>query len=439
MISLARFKIKILIVLIFCAFMTFSVLVYVMKITEKCENDSFGLCVYVSKNSLFKTRYVLYKIHENATFSSNYLLESPFQFSLQMKKFKTTTKAIFVPHNTNSNNVLSTLITKNHSQRIYPLTNYSSGTHKPIILSFGFTEEVFHDYIKNNTIKAAQFKQSSSYFKVYEERKKQLRKFCRKYFKGDDILQVKKFRLDHVLIDEKHKILYCYVPKVACTNWKRIFLFLMGKVSSKDLDTFPSRKVHFKNLYKSIDNYTVAEVLKLTQKYTKFIFVRHPFERLLSAYRNKLEQHYDSSKYFQARFGKYIIKKFRKNPTNVSLTKGDDVTFSEFVSYLLSSNPNFYNEHWQKMTDLCHPCLINYDFIGKYETLVEDSNFLLRYIGTNLSFPILHKPSTTRSNLKKYYNTLSKSVIYKLYSIYEMDFRLFGYDLFNVTDWKNSG
>lgn len=431
--NFVRFKLKMLIVLTFCVFMTFSMLIYVMKMTEKCDDASNEMCIHVSKNPFLKATYVFYKIRDNTGFMSNQMIKpsisplSKFQEIFTTERILNETIEKKTMFNNYSYDKFKTTNSSMNETNLKILRNNLDGEYENKEGQIEMKDE--HDNFNNLGIKKIQG-ENSSWEKIYEKRYKNLENICSKYFDSKRLLKTKKMKLNHVLIDEKHKILYCYVPKVACTNWKRIFLVLTGKAENfSQVINLPASQIHNKNLFKSLQNYSVTEILNMTNEYTKFIFVRHPFERLLSAYRNKLEQHYDSSKYFQARFGKYIIKNFRKNPTNVSLAKGDDVTFSEFVNYIVSSDPNRYNEHWQRMTDLCHPCLIKYDFIGKYENIIQDSNFLLKSFGTSLKFPKLSKPSTTASNLAKYYGTLERKTILKLYRIYEMDFRLFDYDV----------
>lgn len=76
-----------------------------------------------------------------------------------------------------------------------------------------------------------------------------------------------------------------------------------------------------------------------------------------------------TSVYFQDRVGKRIIKAFRENPSNESLAYGHDVTFKEFAVFLTNRSAELAdvvnNEHWQPITNLCHPCLIKYSLVGK--------------------------------------------------------------------------
>ncbi|XP_064214306.1 carbohydrate sulfotransferase 11 isoform X2 [Tribolium castaneum] len=247
---------------------------------------------------------------------------------------------------------------------------------------------------------------------------------------GCDRLRVRKslnwLQLDHVLVDHKHRLLYCYVPKVACTNWKRILMVLTGVTSATNVVDIPGSVAHAENSTLKLSQLRNDSIANCVNTYTTFIMVRHPFERLLSAYRNKFETTY--TQYFRVRYGKDIIRKYRKNATKTDLETGRNVSFREFVLYILDGGAAA-NEHWAPIYDLCQPCSLNYTFIGRYETLGEDSRALLDMIGApSLTFPYT-KPSNTAYKLKRYFQQLSMSDIQRLYKQYEYDFKLFGYNL----------
>lgn len=204
----------------------------------------------------------------------------------------------------------------------------------------------------------------------------------------------------------------------------------------------------------------------LTEEYTRFILVRHPFERLLSAYRNKLEGGSPSARYFQSRVGRQIVRELRPGASNESLDQGNDVQFGEFVQYLLTPelsriNQTDYNEHWEVIAKLCNPCVMKYNVVGefknviihglenqfsntiisfcagKYDTLLDDSALALYLAGAkNLTFPTGHKPSSTRANLRHYFDPLPIGAIRRLYEIYEEDFRMFDYGMDDVLGFE---
>jgi len=73
--------------------------------------------------------------------------------------------------------------------------------------------------------------------------------------------------------------------------------------------------------------------------------VRHPFSRLLSAWRQKFDKNYKGVDDYR----KYVdkIKLFERS----SRSDDDDhiVTFKGFLSYVANvATDNYYNEHWRR-------------------------------------------------------------------------------------------
>lgn len=109
-----------------------------------------------------------------------------------------------------------------------------------------------------------------------------------------------------------------------------------------------------------------------------FLFVRDPFERIVSGYRNKLEG--GKNAYYKW-LANRIVKRFRKHPQAAGKPKGP--TFNEFVQYLIEQNANHkpFNEHWAPIYNFCTPCSINFTIIGKVETFNRDSEYIIRQAG----------------------------------------------------------
>ncbi|XP_023808135.2 carbohydrate sulfotransferase 11 [Oryzias latipes] len=239
--------------------------------------------------------------------------------------------------------------------------------------------------------------------------------------------------LKHLVVDEDHELIYCYVPKVACTNWKRVMMVLTGRGKYTDPMKIPSNEAHIPSNLKTLNQYSIPEINHRLKNYLKFIFVREPFERLVSAYRNKFTLKYNSS--FHKRFGTRIIRRYRKNAAQDALVNGDDVKFKEFIEYLVdpaTQKDGPLNEHWQTVYQLCHPCHIHYDMVGKYETLEEDSNYLLQLVGVGdfLHFPSYAKSTrTTDIMTAQFFSNISSQKQIQVYQLYKLDFLMFNYSI----------
>ncbi|KAJ1096363.1 hypothetical protein NDU88_001505 [Pleurodeles waltl] len=183
--------------------------------------------------------------------------------------------------------------------------------------------------------------------------------------------------LDHLIVDDRHGIIYCYVPKVACTNWKRVMIVLSEKLSESetpyhDLLQIPPGDTHnpsslltlnnFQHIYGKFSRHKMKIRLK---KYTKFLFVRDPFVRLISAFRSELLL---ENEWFYRSFSVPIMRRYSNHtsfPASVheAFSTGLIPSFAQLIQYLLDSHTESeepFNEHWRQVYRLCHPCQIEY-------------------------------------------------------------------------------
>ncbi|XP_015719745.1 carbohydrate sulfotransferase 9-like [Coturnix japonica] len=229
-----------------------------------------------------------------------------------------------------------------------------------------------------------------------------------------------------IFVEHKHKFTYCEVPKVGCSNWKRT-IFILQEGLNVEASEIQHDHIHRTSLIKRLSAYPPGEQEEFLNSYTNVMFTRHPLERLVSAYRDKL-LHFEP--YYSATVANRIKAMFRKSKNST-----EKVSFQEFVSFITAVPPNSLDIHWKPMFLLCDPCNIHYDILGKYETLGLDSEQVLKAIGApgSLRYPSLKRYSSEkRTNgdiTLEYLRQLSSEQIEKIKKLYQMDFLLFNYTL----------
>uniref|UniRef100_A0A3P9J3R3 Carbohydrate sulfotransferase n=1 Tax=Oryzias latipes TaxID=8090 RepID=A0A3P9J3R3_ORYLA len=224
-------------------------------------------------------------------------------------------------------------------------------------------------------------------------RKDLLRKYCAGVNQSLDDL--KDTDLKNFIVDDKHGIIYCYIPKVTSV---------------------------LKRITQKIDEYLC------------FLFVRDPFVRLISAYRDKMLNY---NQYFYEGYVRVILQRYKKQTKmtynhKVAKKEGLQPSFYNFIQYILDPRTETkepFEPHWRQMYRLCHPCLIEYDFVGHQESLQEDAQELLKMLKLedDIKFPPSYENVTSGNSVMDWFQSVPLEDRRMLYRIYEEDFLLFGY------------
>lgn len=76
-------------------------------------------------------------------------------------------------------------------------------------------------------------------------------------------------------------------------------MILAGKWNNTDVLSIPASLAHSPGMFRNLSSVAKPERDYMLENFNKMIIARNPFERLLSAYRNKLEGETQSARYFQ--------------------------------------------------------------------------------------------------------------------------------------------
>ena len=182
----------------------------------------------------------------------------------------------------------------------------------------------------------------------------------------------------------------------------------------------------------------LMEIIKLGNYFT-FTIVRHPLDRLISAYPDRiLNGCTDQAKlHFPA-----IFHLTRSNLLTLGIsvlynkiTNCIDTfpTFEEFIRFVIV-NPDG-DLHWMPYHQHCSPCQIEYDAIIKLETAVQDQEYVLKqsmmdqYLNLSYQHHRQRNDVQTKDLRSQYFSNLTCLQFDELTKVYSKDFRLFTYDV----------
>ena len=229
-----------------------------------------------------------------------------------------------------------------------------------------------------------------------------------------------------MLTDDQHKVLFCFLPKVGCTNLKLVFYVNQGLVPrielSKPRDEVEQTWLEIAIQENSFQSLNSTEKKRDLATYFKFVMMRNPLERLASAFRSKIERyalsgtrnhqpHYNWARkeiYRQTHPLKYRdwIRTGGSNPVNI--------TFSDFIDYWL--HPRLidfkYDDHFMSMLHICQLCVTKFDFYGNFRHFDRDAEVLIQMVGassSDLRQGYYTEDTSTEERMRLYYSSLSRS------------------------------
>ncbi|XP_010294090.1 PREDICTED: carbohydrate sulfotransferase 8-like [Phaethon lepturus] len=188
-----------------------------------------------------------------------------------------------------------------------------------------------------------------TFLHVQQLRKKRLRAFCSRSGKVTTLPRSREERarlLSSLRVSTKLDLLYCQVPSTGTEEWQQ----LLEKLEEKENVTLPVPLPYPRRhaLETQLSEFNLTATEAMLGSYTKVLFVRDPFQRLISAFMQGM---------------------------------GSSPSFSSFVQDVLDSGQHNASVTWKPLVSLCRPCLVRYDYVVVFGFLRQELGHLLRQAG----------------------------------------------------------
>ncbi|GFO05608.1 carbohydrate sulfotransferase [Plakobranchus ocellatus] len=194
----------------------------------------------------------------------------------------------------------------------------------------------------------------------------------------------------NIFYDPNTNSMYCSVAKIGSSMWKRLFLVLHSN-KTRDPFSLSGLAIHTNQemAQLSLSKLPKKKRLQVIDDAFTFMFARNPFHRIFSAYCDKI--------FMLAYETKKIVRDVRRklrqanrysSSTDEFIYTGPEynVTFAETLDYAARSN----DTHFMTISSQCNPCDIEFQVLGKLESLDLDSRYILAKL--NRSHILRNKP-----------------------------------------------
>jgi dermatan 4-sulfotransferase 1 len=230
--------------------------------------------------------------------------------------------------------------------------------------------------------------------------------------------------MEDTWVSSKFQYFYMGVPKTACSKVKMLLQQLEGNPLPVNPFGVHERTAPGIPFVSKLSDFASDVALKILSdpNWFRFAFVRNPYSRLLSGYKNKVMDLKSPWKGFRE-----SIREQAGYPTPPGETPGM-VAFRDFVRYVRQQPDEVRDGHWRSQFGTMCADRISYDFVGRMETFVKDVSRVLERFGASRQLRDLASEIVGASAavpMAVAYDTELANIVYEMY---RLDFETFGYE-----------